>query len=622
LEIVSDGPRRPPQNSSARDWPGGLTAFEQEMLRGATAGEVVDRNGPFGLEEMQTWGADRSVRAPVLRHLLVAEKWPVHAKGVRLRGLRISEHLNLEAATLRCPLRLENCYLDDLRPVNLDYATVSLVTLMRCHLAGLAGDTLVVTKALDLTGSTLTGPLMLHSADITGQLNCHGAQLTGTDSEGNALIANMMKVGGNVLVDEGFTAAGAVCLNGTVITGSVVCRGARLTGRDSDGNALVADWMKVGGVVFLDEGFTAAGAVRLPGADIGGLNCHGAQLTGTDNHGNALVADWMKVGLDVLLKRSRGQSMFSAAGTLSLRWATVGGSLEIEPYELSRDREQVALDAAGARIISKLRWLPEEQVHGKVNLEGTTVGHLEDCWTEANGGAERPNGYWPTDGRLRLDGFTYNTIVGEQQATVEQRLEWIRSQYQRPGTRTVFATQPYEQLANFYQRAGKDTEARTVAIARRRDLRRYGKLKWHRKALNLLLDVTIGYGYQTWRALAGLVGLYAMVLVISWIAQLHTGLIVPVPQNATGILPKPSALRCMSDYPCFNPFGYAFDTVVPIINLHQVDYLRPNASARPWGAFLVWASWAGTVLGWLAVTLAVAGYTGLARRVNSGNGGS
>ena len=37
-------------------------------------------------------------------------------------------------------------------------------------------------------------------------------------------------------------------------------------------------------------GFTAAGAIRLLGADIAGqLNCRGAQLTGTDTHGNSAI---------------------------------------------------------------------------------------------------------------------------------------------------------------------------------------------------------------------------------------------------------------------------------------------------------------------------------------------
>ena len=127
--------------------------------------------GQFGLAEMKAWGPRRTVRAAVLRHLLVDEEWPVHAKGVRLRGVRISGRLDLEAAALRCPLRLE-LYLANPRPVILDYATVLLLTLTGCHLAGLSGDTVIVAKDLGIKGSTLSGPLRLPGADITGQLTC------------------------------------------------------------------------------------------------------------------------------------------------------------------------------------------------------------------------------------------------------------------------------------------------------------------------------------------------------------------------------------------------------------------------------------------------------------------
>ena len=111
-------------------------------------------------------------------------------------------------------------------------------------------------------------------------------------------------------------------------------------------------------------------------------------------------------------------------------------------------------------------------------------------------------------------------------------------------------------------------------------------------------------------------GLYTLVLAVTLIAGNHHGAIVPVPPIATGINPTPSASVCQTNYPCFNPLGYAFDTVVPIINVHQADYWRPNGSTS-WGAFCAWVSSAGTVVGWLLVTLAVAGYTGLARRVDA-----
>ena len=79
---------------------------------------------------------------------------------------------------------------------------------------------------------------------------------------GDALHADGMKAG-SVLLTGGFAAAGAVRLLGAEITSQLNCSGAQLTGTDSDGNTLVADGMKVGEDVFLDGGFTAAGTVSL-----------------------------------------------------------------------------------------------------------------------------------------------------------------------------------------------------------------------------------------------------------------------------------------------------------------------------------------------------------------------
>ncbi len=94
------------------------------MVAAAAAGELVDRGeGPFTLAEMQAWAEERTVRAAVLRHLLFAGQWPVDAKGVRLRGVRISGLLDLEAAALRCPLLLDCCYLDADDSACLDHAT-------------------------------------------------------------------------------------------------------------------------------------------------------------------------------------------------------------------------------------------------------------------------------------------------------------------------------------------------------------------------------------------------------------------------------------------------------------------------------------------------------------------
>ena len=722
------------------------------MVAAAAAGELVDRGeGLFRLAEMRTWGEERTIRAVVLRHLLVAGQWPVHPKGVRLRGVRISGHLDLEAAALRCPLSLNCCYLDANIPACLNHAKAMRVTLTGCQLPGMTGEMLTASE-LDLSDSTVTYPLRLTGAEIIGQLicratqltgadsngdalaaegikagsvlltggftaagavrltgaditsqldcsgaqltgadsygyalhaervkagsvvltggftaagavrltgaeitsqlncsgaqltgadsrrnalhadgikagsvlltggftaagavrllgaeitsqlNCSGAQLTGADSDGDTLIADGMKAG-SVLLTGGFTAAGAVRLLGAEITSQLACSGARLTGADRDGNTLVADGMKAGGDVFLTDGFTAAGVVRLRGADIAGqLGCRGARLTCADSDGNTLVADGMKVGEDVFLDAG-----FTAAGTVSLNSTHVGGSVLLVPAALAAD-DQIALDAARAQISGKLRWAPSAPVSGQVNLEGATVGQLEDNWSR-----NRPNGYWPADGRLHLDGFTYGRFGGVRQATVEQRLAWIRSQYLPRAQRSPahFATQPYEQLAVVYRQSGQDDQARKIAIARRADLRKYGNLNPYRWFGNWFLDWTVKYGYQTWRAAVGLAAVFVVFLVLSILAQ-RQHVIVPIGE-IEGLHSVPSATQCTSDYPCFYPAGYTVDTVIPIINVRQADYWGPDGHAT-WGWVWVGGTWIATGLGWALATLLVAGYTGLVRQ--------
>ncbi|MGW7055111.1 hypothetical protein [Streptomyces sp. NPDC054887] len=147
------------------------------MLDHVAAEERLDPSGGAEVDRstMPAWGAERTIRADVLRHLLVEPQWAVHARGVRLRAVKISGHLDLESATLRCPLVCEDCFFDSPEPVTLDYATASYVALLRCSLASLAGDALVVTKDLDLNGSLFEGgAVRLPGAVITGQLSLRG----------------------------------------------------------------------------------------------------------------------------------------------------------------------------------------------------------------------------------------------------------------------------------------------------------------------------------------------------------------------------------------------------------------------------------------------------------------
>ncbi len=246
---------------------------------------------------------------------------------------------------------------------------------------------------------------------------------------------------------------------------------------------------------------------------------------------------------------------------------------------------------------------------------------MSASWTTTGSDpAARPTGAGLPARRLRLNGLTYG---GLGDASVAQRLGWIRSQYRngqhkkgkssqhKRRKHTDFAAQPYEQLADMYRQSGQDAEARDVAIARRRDLRTYGNLNWYRRFGNAFLDKTIRYGYQTWRAGVGLAVVFLAFLVLSIIGQ-HRHVIVPVADTGR-LKPAPTATRCTSDYPCFYPFGYTVDTVIPIINVHQADYWGPDGHA-PAGWVWVVGAWGATAAGWALATLLVAGYTGLVRQ--------
>jgi hypothetical protein len=63
----------------------------------------------------------------------------------------------------------------------------------------------------------------------------------------------------------------------------------------------------------------------------------------------------------------------------------------------------------------------------------------------------------------------------------------------------------------------------------------------------------------------------------------------------------------------FYPAGYAVDTVIPIISVHQAAYWGPDGHA-PWDWAWVAGTWIATGLGWALAARLVVGYTGLVRQ--------
>jgi hypothetical protein len=501
-----------------------------------------------------------------------------------------------------------------------------------CQQRALAADGIRVDRDVIANDAICEGAVALPGAVIGGSLILRQASLNGRDSDGNSLAGGGLRVGGSLDLGRGFHAAGAIVLDGAVIGGALTCEGAQL-GVNSRGDALTGEGMAISRDVRLEadddrgDAFTAHGSVVLSGAQISGFLTLGGALITSRRGRESLRGRGVQVGSSVYLDRG-----FTTSGSVGLSRARIGGSVACHGARLGAaasgasliceravigggmilDRGFTAagsISLSGTEIGRALVWDPAEPAAGQVSLEGTQAQYLTDNWD-----GSRPLAGWPT-GNLRLAGFTYQGFGGDSHASVGQRLDWIRSQYyptpQPAPTGPPFATQPYRQLADAYRRAGQEDEATTTEIAMRRDLRRYGTLTPPRKALNWLLDITIRYGFQTSRALAGIAILYLAVFAAAVAAQHQSNLITATSLNGASL--HPTAERCVTGYPCFYPAGYAFDLVIPLINIHQADYWQPNGH-HPYGWAWVFGAWTATALGWFLATLLVVGYSGLARK--------
>lgn len=205
---------------------------------------------------------------------------------------------------------------------------------------------------------------------------------------------------------------------------------------------------------------------------------------------------------------------------------------------------------------------PRESPDGLVDLANARVGSFRDDPRT-----------WPS--RLQLRGFAYDALK-DNAASVRDRLAWLGR------NEGGYIPEIYEQLAGAYRRAGRLEDARQVAIAKQRQ--RSYELNGLARAWNWLLYVTVGYGYRTWLAgiwLAGLVAAGTVVFATAYPVHMH----------------KSAAV-----VPAFNPFVYALDMVLPIVDLgEQKAWVAQGAALT--------AEWLLTCAGWVLTTAVVAGVT-------------
>ena len=95
--------------------------------------------------------------------------------------------------------------------------------------------------------------------------------------------------------------------------------------------------------------------------------------------------------------------------------------------------------------------------------------------------------------RLAADGLTYTGVP--QQIPARDWLDLLRNGTPR------YAAQPYQQLAAGYRALGDERQARQILMAQRDDELARTHPRWPERLWGKTTKVTLGYGYQPWRAL-------------------------------------------------------------------------------------------------------------------------
>ena len=435
-------------------------------------------------------------------------------------------------------------------------------------------------------GFTAQGEVRFTDAEVKRQFNATRGEFRNDHADEYALDADGLTCGGEVFLNEGFHAVGAVSLTGAEITGQLNCTAGFFDNRD--GYALFADGLTTPGMVYLDRGFRAIGQVRFARATVGRqLNC--TDGTFDNQHGLALDLTGVVCPGDALLNSTQvGGKAFRATGEVRLRDAQITRDLDFTNARLHGDE---GLEARGLQVGGCLTWVFDQPPEGRIDFTGAQISRLKDT-------AES----WPKD-RYKLTGMAYQSTGGST-LTLEQRKTWLRHT-------DLYSPDAYQQLARVYRLAGQEPDAQQILIASQRDMRdkTRGHLPWRSRAWSWFIDHFVGYGYKLHRpfVLLLLVGLAGGVIYL--IAQ-HVDLIVST------AAPHVSAKNATpsSSYPPFYPFPYSFQLLIPGLDLRETANWLPDAAKSGWGLSLMILTWLMIIFGWVLATAVVAGVTRLFRQ--------
>jgi hypothetical protein len=202
---------------------------------------------------------------------------------------------------------------------------------------------------------------------------------------------------------------------------------------------------------------------------------------------------------------------------------------------------------------------------------------------------------------VHLEGLTYNKLGW---TAWQQWLHLLRHHT------TAYTAQPYQQLAAVQRARGHDGPARRILIAQQDDLRQRGDLgRWPATLTHHLWGVLAGYGYRTIRLITAL---FLTILIAGALGVLagHT------PIRDDRYVAAHTTRTEHPNTPCSltEQIGLGIDRGLPLGPTGLRERCDLDTTSRR-GQTITITIWIIQALVWALATLAIAGYTGLIRKV-------
>jgi hypothetical protein len=360
-------------------------------------------------------------------------------KAVNLTGAKVTSNVEMVGATFDGDLIADslqvggNLYMRSteqnrasFKAVNLTNAKVtSNVEMTGATFDGdLAADLLQVEGSLSMNKASFKG-VKLNSAKVTGYVDMDGATFDGD------LIAASLQVGGNLYMRS--TEQNRASFKAVNLTNAKVTSKLEMTGATFDGD-LAADLLQVEGSLSMNK------------ASFKGVKLNSAKVTGYVDMDGAtfdkyLNAQALRVEASLFMREAIG------AQPIGMIFARINSNLDISGSTLAE------LNVAGAVIGGELRlgvwsktpnvWRSKELEPGNLILTNTRIAVLSDA-----------ENAWPSEGHLRLDGFSFERLGGFDDTAREMRkrtIPWWDNWVRRD---PAYSPTPYEQLAAALVAAG------------------------------------------------------------------------------------------------------------------------------------------------------------------------